>query len=158
MANRAERRAEAKRAKKGIPSQYDQTRGRGRGGMVDEWSLQQKSIRLQDGTDTGDGPWKPSARTEADVEVESQFEANPNYRNPKVLRAPHSVRQWFRALSWFLIVLAAVAFLVIMWLPSHPMWLVITVAAVFVVGVVSLFFTAGNYRHNPNLDANGTAV
>ena len=29
---------------------------------------------------------------------------------------------------------------------------------VFIVGVLSLFFTAGNYKHNPNLDENGTAV
>lgn len=35
---------------------------------------------------------------------------------------------------------------------------ILTVSVVFVVGVLSLFFTAGNYRNNPNLDANGTAV
>ena len=50
------------------------------------------------------------------------------------------------------------AFLVVMWLPSHPMWLISTVAIVFAVGVLSLFFTAGNPKHNPNLDQNGTAV
>ena len=45
-----------------------------------------------------------------------------------------------------------------MWLPSHPMWVIITVSAVFIVGVLSLFFTAGDSKHNPNLDENGTAV
>ena len=153
MANRAERRAEAKRAKKGIPSQYDQTRGRARGGMVDEWSLQQKSIRLQDGTD---GEWKPTGGS--DVEPDLTLTTNPHYSNPKAFKAPHSVHQWFRVVSWTLILLSAIAFLVVMWLPNDPEWLVITIAAVFIVGVVSLFFTAGDSKHNPNLDQNGTAV
>ena len=39
------------------------------------------------------GVWKPSARTEVDEEVESVFEANPNYQDPKAFKAPHSVRQ-----------------------------------------------------------------
>ena len=68
------------------------------------------------------------------------------------------MRQWFRVVSWVLIVIAAIAFLVIMWLPTHPIWLVATVSGVFVVGVLSLFFTAGDSKHNPNLDQNGTAV
>ena len=51
MPNRAERRAQAKAGRRGVPSQYDQTRGRGRSGMIDEYQLQQKSQRLQDGTD-----------------------------------------------------------------------------------------------------------
>lgn len=153
MANRAERRAEAKRSRKGVPSQYDQTRGRGRGGMIDEWSLQQKSIRLQDGTD---GEWKPSGGKVSDVDV--TLTTNPNYSNPKLVKAPHSVRQWFRAGSWALIVLAAIALFVIAWVPGRTEWMIITIAAVFVVGVLSLFFTAGNPKHNPNLDDHGTAV
>ena len=60
MPNRAERRAQAKRNRRGVPQQYDQTQGRARSGMLDEYQLQEKSRRLQDGTD---GPWKPSART-----------------------------------------------------------------------------------------------
>lgn len=51
MPNRAERRAQAKAGRRGVPSQYDQTQGRGRSGMIDEYQLQQKSQRLQDGTD-----------------------------------------------------------------------------------------------------------
>ena len=97
MPNRAERRAQAKAGRRGVPSQYDQTQGRGRSGMIDEYQLQQKSQRLQDGTDGTE--WKPTGGTIAD-----------------------------------------------------------TVSAVFIVGVLSLFFTAGDSKHNPNLDQNGTAV
>ena len=60
MPNRAERRAQAKAGRRGVPSQYDQTQGRGRSGMIDEYQLQQKSQRLQDGTDgTGHGSRVP---------------------------------------------------------------------------------------------------
>lgn len=154
MANRAERRKAAKDQRRGIPSQYDQTQGRGRANMIDEYALQEKSRRIQEGTD---GPWKPTAHFDAD-EVESAFVADPNYRDPKALKAPHSLHQWFRVVSWTLIILAAIAFCVVMWLPQHPMWLIATVAIVFIIGVLSLFFTAGNSKDNPNLDANGTAV
>lgn len=157
MPNRAERRKAAKDQRRGVPSQYDQTRGRARSGMLDEYALQEKSRRIQEGVDDS-GVWKPSARTEVDEEMESVFEANPNYQDPKAFKAPHSVRQWFRVGSWTLIALSVIAFFVVMWLPTHPLWLILTVSVVFVVGVLSLFFTAGNYRNNPNLDANGTAV
>ena len=153
MPNRAERRRAAKNQRRGIPSQYDQTRGRGRGGMIDEYALQEKSRRIQEGED---GPWKPTGGTVA--EADTTLITNPNYNDPKAFKAPHSVRQWFRVVSWVLIVIAAIAFLVIMWLPTHPIWLVATVSGVFVVGVLSLFFTAGDSKHNPNLDQNGTAV
>lgn len=155
MPNRAERRAQEKRNRKGIPQQYDETRGRARSGMIDEYALQRKSIRLQEGTDTG-GEWKPTAHIQDEAVV--QMDANPTMANPKLLKAPHSVHQWFRVVSWFLIVIAAIAFVVVMWLPSQPIWLVLVIAVVFAVGVVSLFFTAGSAKHNPNLDANGTAV
>ncbi|KAB5605446.1 tripartite tricarboxylate transporter TctB family protein [Bifidobacterium jacchi] len=153
MPNRAERRKAAKNQRRGIPSQYDQTRGRARAGMIDEYALQEKSQRIQDGTD---GEWKPSGGTieQADLTLTT----NPDYSNPKAFRSPHSTRQWFRVLSWLLIALAGIAFVVIIWLPTHPLWLVLTTAIVFAVGVLSLFFTAGNYRNNPNLDENGTAV
>lgn len=121
--------------------------------MLDEYQLQEKSRRLQDGTD---GPWKPTGGSV--VENESLLTTNPDYTNPKMFKAPHSMRQWFRVASWTLIALSAIAFLVVMWLPSHPMWLIATVSIVFAIGVLSLFFTAGNPKHNPNLDQNGTAV
>ena len=138
MPNRAERRAQAKRNRRGVPQQYDQTQGRARSGMLDEYQLQEKSRRLQDGTD---GPWKPSASTI--TETENVLNTNPDYKNPKMFKAPHSLRQWFRVGSWTLIAIAIIAFFVVMWLPSHPMWLIITVSGVFIVGVLSLFFTAG---------------
>lgn len=154
MPNRAERRARAKADRRGIPSQHDSTRGRARAGMIDEYQLQERSRRLQEGESLG--PWKPSGGKIA--ETDTTLTTNPNYRNPKTFKAPHSVRQWFRVGSWTLIALSIIAFFVVMWLPSHPMWLIITVSAVFIVGVVSLFFTAGDSKHNPNLDENGTAV
>ena len=55
MPNRAERRAQAKQNRRGVPQQYDQTRGRGRSGMLDEYQLQEKSRRLQDGTEDVQG-------------------------------------------------------------------------------------------------------
>ena len=67
MPNRAERRAQAKAGRRGVPSQYDQTRGRGRSGMIDEYQLQQKSQRLQDGTDGTE--WKPSGDTIANTKT-----------------------------------------------------------------------------------------
>ncbi|MCH3974603.1 MAG: tripartite tricarboxylate transporter TctB family protein [Bifidobacterium tibiigranuli] len=149
MPNRAERRAQKKSNRKGVPAQYDQTQGRARSGMVDEHALQEKSRRLEEHTD---GEWKPSAGTVAedleDIEI----------RDPQVVKAPHSARQIFRIISWVLISLSALAFLVIMWLPNHPLWLIATVSGVFVVAVLSLFVVAGDPKHNPNLDANGTAV
>ena len=108
MPNRAERRKAAKDQRRGVPSQYDQTRGRARSGMLDEYALQEKSRRIQEGVDDS-GVWKPSARTEVDEEVESVFEANPNYQDPKAFKAPHSVRQWFRVGSWTLIALSVIA-------------------------------------------------
>ena len=113
MPNRAERRKAAKDQRRGVPSQYDQTRGRARSGMLDEYALQEKSRRIQEGVDDS-GVWKPSARTEVDEEVESMFEANPNYQDPKAFKAPHSVRQWFRVGSWTLIALSVIAFFVVM--------------------------------------------
>lgn len=116
MPNRAERRAQAKQNRRGVPQQYDQTHGRARSGMLDEYQLQEKSRRLQEGTD---GPWKPTGGT---VEVtENLLTTNPDYTNPKMFKAPHSTRQWFRVASWVLIALSAIAFFVIMWLPQHPM-------------------------------------
>ena len=117
MPNRAERRAQEKRNRRGIPQQYDQTRGRGRSGMIDEYALQQKSIRLQEGTD---GEWKPTASFET---PEMTADTDIALRNPKLVKAPHSVRQWFRVFSWALIVIAAIAFVVVMWLPTKPIWL-----------------------------------
>ena len=90
MPNRAERRAQAKQNRRGVPQQYDQTHGRARSGMLDEYQLQEKSRRLQEGTD---GPWKPTGGT---VEVtENLLTTNPDYTNPKMFKAH---RHGFRGL------------------------------------------------------------
>ncbi|MDF7641601.1 Yip1 family protein [Bifidobacterium sp. ESL0784] len=150
MPNRAERRAQAKRNRQGVP-QPNQPQNRGRGGLIDEYSLQERSRRLEE---NGGTEWKPKAEKLA-APAEN---LDPNYSDPKVMKAPHSLHQWFRIVSWTLIVLSGIAFAVLMWVPKHPLWLIVTVSVIFVVGVLSLFFTAGNYRHNPNLDSNGTAI
>lgn len=152
MANRAERRAQRK---KGVPDQYDATKGRARSGMIDEYQLQEKSRRLKEGKS---GPWKPTS-SELEHAEEVAMDTDPNdFDPPQVIRAPHSVRQWFRVASWAVIVVSAIMFFVVMWLPQHPLWSIITVSACFAVGVLSLFFTAGDPKNNPNLDQNGTAV
>lgn len=152
MANRAERRAQRK---KGVPDQYDATKGRARSGMIDEYQLQEKSRRLKEGKS---GPWKPTS-SELEHAEEVAMDTDPNdFDPPQVVRAPHSVRQWFRVASWVVIVVSAIMFFVVMWLPQHPLWSIITVSACFAVGVLSLFFTAGDPKNNPNLDQNGTAV
>ncbi|PLS30899.1 hypothetical protein Uis1B_1188 [Bifidobacterium margollesii] len=154
MPNRAERRANAKRARRGNSRNTRPQMARSREGMVDEYSLQEKSIRLQNGQT---GEWKPSASKLVPEGTGEQGHAT-NRREPRSLRAPQGVRGWLRFLCWTLIVLSAIAFLVVMWIPNMPTWSVIVVAAVFAVGVLSLFFVAGNPKDNPNVDANGTAV
>ncbi|RSX55993.1 hypothetical protein D2E26_0556 [Bifidobacterium dolichotidis] len=152
MANRAERRARAK-GNGGVPPQYDSTNGRGRKGMIDEQQLQQRSQRLAEGKK---GPWKPTSSV---IEAQdSVLDTDPNDYNPPAVHAPHSARNWARVISWIVIVLSAIAFFVVMWLPSHPDWAILIVAGVFALGVISLFFTAGNPKNNPNLDQYGTAV
>lgn len=151
MPNRAERRAQNKRASQGVPQQYDQTRGRARSGMLDEYALQERSRRL---VENNGEQWAPNGG----MRPERAEDRNPSYSNPKLVRAPHSARQIVRIASWVFIALSIVAFFVVMWLPTHPIWLIITVSACFAIGVLSLFVVAGDASHNPNLDAHGTAV
>ncbi|WP_297316109.1 tripartite tricarboxylate transporter TctB family protein [Bifidobacterium indicum] len=151
MTNRAERRAQAKRSRRGERDQY-QGVDRGRAGLVDERTLQERSRRLAAGQS---GEWKPTGHS--DLPDEGQV-SNPNYRNPKLVRSPHSFRQWMRILAWFLIIGSGIAFLVCMWFPKIPLWATITMAAVFCLGIVLLFFVGGSYKDNPNLDSYGTAV
>lgn len=155
MPNRAERRANARRSRNSSRNDGRPQMVRSRQGLVDEYSLQERSIRLQNGET---GPWKPSA-TKLDVEqsgssVPEDFSVN----NPKDLRGPHGVKGWLRFFCWLLIVLSAIAFFVVMWIPNMPVWSIIVVSVVFAIGVLSLFFVAGNAKDNPNVDANGTAV
>ncbi|MCH4160135.1 MAG: tripartite tricarboxylate transporter TctB family protein [Bifidobacterium sp.] len=149
MSNRAQRRAQARSDRRGIPSQYDQTNGRGRSGMIDEHALQERSRRLQEHEDI---EWKPSGGTIA------QLDSSASRTTSNAIHMPQSTRQWLRLLSWVLIVISCASFLVIMWLSNVPMWLVITISSVFAIGVLSLFFVGGSPKENPNLDDYGTAV
>lgn len=66
MPNRAERRAQAKQNRRGVPQQYDQTRGRGRSGMLDEYQLQEKSVACRTApTVHGNRPAAASWKTKA---------------------------------------------------------------------------------------------
>ncbi|WP_414630300.1 tripartite tricarboxylate transporter TctB family protein [Bifidobacterium actinocoloniiforme] len=120
--------------------------------MLDEQALQEKARRLAAGDN---GEWKPSGRNDLAPVAE---QVDPSLRDPKLVEKPRSVRHWFRLLSWCLIVLSIIAFLVAMWVPNMPMWAIITICAVFTVGVISLFFVGGSYKENPRLDSYGTAV
>ncbi|MFP1700424.1 tripartite tricarboxylate transporter TctB family protein [Gardnerella piotii] len=151
MANRKERRAKARQSRRGIPSQYDQTNGRGRGGMIDEYNLQEHSRRLQE---NGVDGWKPSSSV---TQSQSKMECN-------IKRAQagddtwNAVRKVIGVCSWAVLLLSAFAFLVIMWLPSQPMVLVVTIAVLFALGVFGLFFSFSNAKQNPRLDEHGTAI
>lgn len=151
MSNRAERRANARRNRRGSsrqqPSRYQ---AKSREGLVDEYALQERSIRLQDGQP---GEWRPSATIDLPVQSTSS-----SARQPGGIRMPHTVRGWVRFFCWLLIVLSAMAFFVVMWIPNMPTWSVIVVSAVFAVGVLSLFFVSGDPKDNPNVDEYGTAV
>ncbi|NEG69184.1 tripartite tricarboxylate transporter TctB family protein [Bifidobacterium choloepi] len=154
MPNRAERRAAARKGKGGVPKQYDATKGRARSGMIDETGLQDKSVRIQQKEEE----WTPTS-SELKAEEVRAMDTDPNDYDPqKVIKAPHSARQVCRIITWCVIVLSAIMFFIVMWLPNHPTWSIITVSAVFAVGVLSLFFDAGDWHNNPNLDQNGTAV
>ncbi|WP_314686249.1 tripartite tricarboxylate transporter TctB family protein [uncultured Bifidobacterium sp.] len=146
MANRAERRAQARRARRSGPTET--TRGgvpvARRSSGLNEYELQERSRRL---VDEDGGAWKPSGSVEA-----------TGRQTTGTSDAAHGLRWWLRVTSWVVICLSAIAFLIVMWLPSHPLWLIATVAAIFAVGILSLFFVAGSPASNPRLDGNGTAV
>ncbi|OZG50936.1 hypothetical protein [Bombiscardovia coagulans] len=151
MSNRAERRAQAKSAQQEGRGPYARGSMKSRRGVVDESSLQDKARRLANGDN---GEWKPSGHHD----VTYSTAVNPNLNDAKLSHKPRSVKQWFRFVSWTLIVLSAIAFLVVMWIPNLPMWAIVTISAVFIVGVLSLFFVGGSYKENPRLDSYGTAV
>lgn len=151
MANRKERRAKERQSRRGIPSQYDDTKGRARSGMIDEYALQDRSRRL---AEHKDGEWKPSSSV---TSQEDKFNRN-------ILRAEagdetwNKVRKVISIVSWAVILISAFTLFVFMWLPSQPMVLVITVAVLFALGVFGLFFSFSNSKQNPRLDQHGTAI
>ena len=150
MTNRAERRAQAKRSRRG-GSDDRRMAAKGRAGVMDERALQERSRRLEAGQDA---EWKPTGHTDDLVQKDS---VDPNDRNPRLLKAPRGLRQWLRILVWALIICSGLAFLVCMWLPHVPIWATIAIAAVFCLGVLGLFLVGGN-RDNPRLDSYGTAL
>ncbi|MEE1324802.1 MAG: hypothetical protein U0K19_04350 [Bifidobacteriaceae bacterium] len=63
-----------------------------------------------------------------------------------------------KIVTWTVIVLSALAFIIVMWIPNLPMWGIVTVSAVFLAGVLSLFIVQSPRDVNPYVDENGTAV
>ena len=63
-----------------------------------------------------------------------------------------------KIVTWTVIVLSALAFIIVMWIPKLPMWGIVTVSAVFLAGVLSLFIVQSPRDVNPYVDENGTAV
>ena len=159
MPNRAERRAQAKRAKRGetaTTSRNTRTaRAPRRDDAVDEYSLQQRSLHLQE---SSTDEWKPSASTEPRSHDKDVTPDDLAFRNPKKAPAPSTVRGWGRFFSWLFIVLSAIAFIIVMFLPSKPLWAIVTGSVIFILGVLSLFLFGGSPSENPNVDSNGTAV
>lgn len=151
MANRKERRARDKQSRKGIPSQYDQTKGRGRGGMLDEYILQDRSRRL---SSYKNGEWKPTSNVTAEEEKFTRAVRRANCGDETF----NAVRKVISVFSWAVILISAFAFFVLMWFKNQPISLVITVSVLFTIGVFGLFFTIGNDKGNPRLDDHGTAL
>ena len=130
----------------GMPVRYGRNQTRSRTALLDEDSLQERSRRL---AEQGTAEWKPSSlETQQDTESADRQET----------RGSMGWRGWLSIASWTIIVLSVVGFFVLMWLPTHPFWLVLTVSIVFGVGVLSLFIASPGRNENPRLDENGTAL
>jgi hypothetical protein len=86
--------------------------------------------------------WKPTSSAQAEEDVTK--------------KAPWTPCRVFNLISWVLIALSMISFIVVMWVPVA--WLIITVCTMVAVGVFSLFFTTGKKCSNPLLDSNGTAL
>ncbi|MBR4414178.1 MAG: hypothetical protein IKS59_02520 [Aeriscardovia sp.] len=67
---------------------------------------------------------------------------------------------WGKAkiVDWTLIILSALAFLVIMWIPHITITAIIIVTSIFLIGILGLFIVQSPNDTNPYLDENGTAV
>ena len=131
----------------GVPAQYQRNQGRNRSALLDEDSLQERSRRLADGESA---EWKPSSLETQQEQAEAQAH--------EAASKPRGWRGWLTIVAWVLICLSIVGFFTLMWLPTHPFWLVATVSGVFAVGVLSLFIASQGSRANPKLDENGTAL
>lgn len=131
----------------GVPPQYQRNQGRNRSALLDEDSLQERSVRLADGKSA---QWKPSSLETQKEQAETQAQAARSQSR--------GWRGWLTIVAWVVICLSIVGFFSLMWLPTHPFWLVATVSGVFAVGVLSLFIASRGGNANPRLDENGTAL
>lgn len=159
MPNRAERRAQEKQAKRKGSAGSAQERNRaGRTvreeGMSEE-ALQRRSMHLQT---SGTDEWKPSSSTSAAAKAATVIPEDYATRNPERAPKPTTARGWGRFFGWLFIVLSAIAFIVVMFIPDRPLAAIVTVSVIFVLGVLSLFIFGGESNDNPNVDSNGTAV
>jgi len=142
VANRAQRRANGKAARRTGEAIPEASRS-----ATDQALFNRQADRVAE----GQIEWTPGRVTAADESVPSPV------TNPQLKRR-RTWRDWLRLSSWILIVVSAVVFLVVMWIPNLPLWAIITVSAAFALGVLSLFLVRGGNTDNPYLDANGTAI
>lgn len=155
VTNRAQRRANNRSARR---NGTDSTRPEATRSATDQARFNRHADRVA----SGKGEWKPG-RVDADGDVISTEAAASSRQeqsqvlNPTLSRK-RTWRDWLRFASWVLIVVSALAFLIVMWIPNLPMWAIITVSAIFAVGVLSLFVVRGDSDKNPYVDENGTAV
>ncbi|MCI1983991.1 MAG: hypothetical protein LKJ47_04360 [Bifidobacteriaceae bacterium] len=165
MANRAQRRANTRAARKGNDGR-DNGLQQGTQSATSQAMFNNKADRVAEGKDE----WVPS-RVDMDGNAISADDADMNASDTAIqdatsasaqtntsLKRKRTGKGWAKFFSWLLIGLSAVAFLIVMWIPNLPMWAIITVSAIFAVGVLSLFAVRGDNDKNPYLDENGTAV
>lgn len=143
MPNRAQRRANARRNNdENVQRRYS-----------DQGLFEEKADAVAEGRT---GEWRPSRVTPVVVE---HHEPTPAERDDEArLHARDTAWGIAKLVSWLLIVVSSLAFLIIMWIPGLPMWAILTVTIIFALGVLSLFIVRSPHDSNPYLDANGTAV
>jgi hypothetical protein len=143
MPNRAQRRANARRK--------NDMNGERR--ASDQGLFEAKADAVAEGRK---GVWRPS-RVEPVEQV--RHELTPQEKDAQA-KVSARTTGWgiAKLISWLLIVLSSLAFLILMWIPGLPMWAILTVTIVFGLGVLSLFIVRSPHDVNPYLDANGTAV
>ncbi len=144
MPNRAQRRANARRNKNG-----ENTERR----ASDQGLFESKADAVAEGRT---GEWRPRVDL---AESCAEQELTPQEKDAQATVSARTTGWGIaKLISWLLIILSALAFLIIMWIPGLPMWGILTVTIIFGLGVLSLFIVRSPNDVNPYLDANGTAV
>ncbi len=145
MPNRAQRRANARRNKNGDTERR----------VSDQGLFEAKADAVAQGRT---GEWRPS-RVDPAEELRREQELTPQEKDAQATVSARTTGWGIaKLISWLLIILSALAFLIIMWIPGLPMWGILTVTIIFGLGVLSLFIVRSPNDVNPYLDANGTAV